>query len=102
VLSVVQSRANYDLLRKKDPDQFREMTEREFNKTYNVSARDATGNVPSAAPTAGSYAEERLAELKAQRAQYNVNDLGFYRGGVPSKGRGAIRGASMGVPGEFH
>ena len=102
VLSVVQSRANYDILRKKDPDSFREITEREFNKNYNVGARDASGNVPMAAPAAGSYAEQRLAELKAQRAQYNVNDIGFYRGGVPSKGRGALRGASMGTPGEFH
>ena len=102
VLSVMQSRANYDLLRKKDPDSFREMTEREFNKNYNVSARDASGNVPAAAPAEGSYAEQRLAELKAQRAQYNVNDIGFYRGGVPQKGRGALRGPSMGVPGEFH
>lgn len=102
VLSVMQSRANYDLLRKKDPDSFREMTEREFNRNYNVSARNASGNVPDAAPAQGSYAEQRLAELKAQRAQYNVNNIGFYRGGVPQKGRGAIRGPAMGVPGEFH
>jgi len=33
---------------------------------------------------------------------YNVNDLGYYRGGVPSKGRGPIRGAAIGAPGEFH
>ena len=102
VLSVVQSRANYDLLRKKDPDQFKEVDQREFDKAYNPSARDRTGNVPAAAPAPGSYAEERLAELKKQREQYNVNDLGFYRGGVPQKGRGAIRGAALGRPGEFH
>ena len=102
VLSVAQSRANYDLLRRKDPDQFKEMSQHEFDKTYNPSARDASGNVPMAAPAPGSYAEERLAELKKQREQYNVNDLGFYRGGVPQKGRGAIRGAALGVPGEFH
>ncbi len=102
VLSVVQSRANYDLLRQKDPDQFREINQREFDKTYNPSARDAAGNVPMAAPAPGSYAETRLAELKKQREQYNVNDIGYYRGGVPSKGRGAIRGSALGVPGEFH
>ena len=33
---------------------------------------------------------------------YNANDLGFYRGGVPKKGRGSIRGTAMGRPGEFH
>jgi len=31
-----------------------------------------------------------------------VNFLGFYRGGVPQKGRGAIRGAAIARPGEFH
>ena len=102
VLSVVQSRANYDLLRKNDPDQFREVNEREFNKMYNTGARDETGNVPMSAPAPGSYAEERLAELKQQREQYNVNHLGLYRGGIPKKGRGAIRGAAIGKPGEFH
>ena len=102
VLSTVQSRANYDLLRKKDPEAFREVNEREFKKSYEVGARDASGNVPMAAPAPGSYAEERLAELKKQREQYNVNHIGFYRGGIPLKNRGAVRGTAMGVPGEFH
>ena len=102
VLSGVQSRASYDLLRQKNPDSFKEISQQEFDKNYNVNARDATGNIPAAAPAKGSYAETRLAELKEQRKQYNVNDLGFYRGGVPSKGRGAIRGDAIGVPGAFH
>lgn len=102
VLSVVQSRATYDILRKDDPDQFKEVNQRDFDKTYNMGARDETGNLPSAVPAPGSYAETRLAELKQQRKQYNVNDIGFYRGGVPSKGRGPIRGSAMGRPGEFH
>ena len=102
VLSVMQSRANYDLLRQRDPDQFKEVSQHEFDKNYNVGARDESGNVPVAAPAKGSYAETRLAELKEQRKQYNVNDIGFYRGGVPEKGRGAIRGAAIGAPGEFH
>lgn len=33
---------------------------------------------------------------------YNANDLGYYRGGVPAPGRGAIRGKAIGIPGEFH
>ena len=102
VLSVVQSRANYDLLRRKDPDAFTQMSEREFKKTYSPAERDATGNVPQAPPAKHSYAQQRLAQLKEQRKQYNVNDLGFYRGGVPQKGRGSIRGTAMGRPGEFH
>jgi len=67
-----------------------------------MDARDESGNLPSAVPAAGSYAETRLAELKKQREQYNVNHIGFYRGGVPSKGRGPIRGTALGRPGEFH
>lgn len=102
VLSVVQSRANYDLLRRKDPDAFREVNQREFSKSYDASARDKSGNVAMTAPAPGSYAEQRLAELKEQREQYNVNHLGFYRGGVPQKGRGPIRSSAIGRPGEFH
>ena len=102
VLSVMQSRANYDLLRQKDPDQFKEVSQHEFDKNYNVGARDESGHVPVAAPATGSYAETRLAELKEQRKQYNVNFLGYYRGGVPSRMNGAIRGSALGPPGEFH
>lgn len=31
-----------------------------------------------------------------------MNDLGFYKGGVPVKGRGAIRGNSLGPIGYYH
>ncbi len=31
-----------------------------------------------------------------------MNPIGLYRGGVPQKGRGAIRGTAIGKPGEFH
>jgi hypothetical protein len=40
--------------------------------------RNETGNIKKKAPAPGSYAEERLAELKKERAKYNVNHLGFY------------------------
>jgi len=33
---------------------------------------------------------------------YNVNDLGYYNGGVPRKNRGAIRGEALMQPGLFH
>jgi DnaJ-class molecular chaperone len=81
VLSVRESRVNYDLLRKKNPDAFREVSEAEFIKERRADLRDASGNTPIAKPT--GYAEERLAELKAQRKMYNVNNLGYYMGGLP-------------------
>lgn len=64
--------------------------------------RDKRGVAPRKQPTRGSYADKRLAELKKEREKYNVNDLGFYRGGVPRENRGPIRGNALGVPGEFH
>ena len=102
ILSSVQARASYDLTRMKNPDAFTEISQREFDKMYNPGARDETGNVPIKAAAPGSYAAERLAELKEQREQYNANHLGFYRGGVPVRGKGAVRGTSMGRPGGFH
>jgi len=101
VLSVSQSRASYDLLRRKNPDAFREMAQEEFDRTFDVSKRDKAGQVRSeAAP--GSYAETRMKELAEQRKQYNVNHIGYYRGGLPQKGRGDRRGTALGSPGIFH
>ena len=40
------------------------MSQSQFDKTYNVDLRDAAGNTPVDAPSAGSYAEQRLKELK--------------------------------------
>lgn len=102
VLSVNESRASYDLSMKKDPDAFRDVSEAEFAKNNNFEVRDASGNVLRKAPIAGGYAEERMAELKMQRDKYNVNHIGLYRGGLPKKGRGAIRGSALGYIGEFH
>jgi len=102
VLSVPQSRVSYDLQRRKNPDDFREVNEQEFNKENRPDLRNEAGNVGSINAPAGSYAAERLAELKSQREKYNANDIGYYRGGVPVKGKGTIRGTSLGRPGEFH
>jgi hypothetical protein len=88
-------------MRRKNPDLFNDVSEAEFDQTHAFSKRDASGNV-TRAPKAGSYAEERLAELKAERRKYNANDLGYYMGGLPQKGRGAIRGTALGFTGEFH
>lgn len=64
--------------------------------------RDKTGMIPKDKPVRGSYAEDRLNQLKKDREQYSVNHLGYYSGGVPQKGRGAIRGKALGNVGEFH
>ena len=101
VLSVRESRVSYDLQRRKNPDAFREVSEEEFDRSFDVSKRDARGEVRSA-PKPGSYAEVRMKELAEQRKQYNVNHIGYYRGGLPQKGKGDIRGSALGSPGTFH
>ncbi len=45
--------------------------------------RDKTRNVrrPENIPPRGSYAEQRMLELKKERELFNVDQMGFYRGG---------------------
>ena len=102
VLSVRESRVNFDLLKKKNPSRYEETSEEQFAKEHRVDLRDEAGNIPQKVKSPGSYAAERMAELKQQRALYNVNDLGYYRGGLPGKDRGTVRGSALGAPGEFH
>ena len=102
VLSVASSRANYDLLRRKNPAEYGEVSEADWIRANRVDMRDASGNPPAKAPSAESYAAERMAELAQQRKHYNVNHLGYYSGGIPQKGRGSIRGNALGNPGDFH
>lgn len=64
--------------------------------------RDKTGMIPKGKPVRGSYAEDRLAQLKKDREQYSVNPLGYYSGGLPMKNRGPIRGKALGNVGDFH
>ena len=101
VLSVRESRVNYDILKRKNPDAYSEISQEDFDRTYDVSKRDAKGEIRTG-PAPGSYAELRMKDLAEQRKQYNVNHIGYYKGGVPQKGRGTIRGNAMGAPGNFH
>jgi hypothetical protein len=75
------------------------LSEEQIDMMFN---RDNRGLSPRSKPARGSYAEQRIAELKRERAKYNVNDLGYYNGGVPRAHRGVVRGASIGEPGTFH
>jgi curved DNA-binding protein CbpA len=104
VLSVRDSRASYDLSRRKNPDLYKAaVSEFQYDMDNRRDKRDKSGMIPkSEKPVRGSYAENRLAQLKKDREQYNVNHLGFYSGGNPVKGRGPIRGKALGNTGEFH
>ena len=64
VLSVRESRANYDIQKKKNPDNYKVVSEEEFFKEKRADMRDAAGNTPSKQLDPSSYAAERMAELK--------------------------------------
>ena len=64
--------------------------------------RDKRGIIPSEKPARGSYAEQRLNELRKDREKYNVNFLGYYKGGLPNPKMGPVRGKALGAPGDFH
>lgn len=102
ILSVSESRANYDLLRRKNPNLYGDVSEADFNRANRPDLRDKSGGIPMKAPSADSYAAERAAELAQQRKIYNVGHLGYYNGGVPQKGRGNLRGTALASPGYFH
>jgi hypothetical protein len=95
---VKESRAAFDLTRRRNPDIFRTRDEPDADLT---EARDRRVS-PRSKPARGSYAEQRLAHLKEERKKYNANDLGYYNGGVPRANRGAIRGEANMPPGFFH
>lgn len=78
------------------------MSDEQYDMINRRDLRDARGVSPRQRPVRGSYAEQRMAQLKVEREKYNVNDLGYYKGGVPRPGRGALRGDATGRPGDWH
>jgi hypothetical protein len=64
--------------------------------------RDKSASITKPKPERGSYAEERLNQLKKERDKYNVNHLGYYKGGLPQPDRGAMRGKAANDAGVFH
>ena len=101
VLSVEESRIQYDLSRKKMPDIIYK-EDRDNVMEQRRSLRDNSGHVPAPKPRRGSYADFRLEELKRDREQFNVNHLGYYKGGLPNRKAGSARGTSWATPGYFH
>jgi curved DNA-binding protein CbpA len=102
VLSVKESRAAFDLSRKRNAYQSQQAVDLQEEMNQRRDLRNKAGNLDKTPAVRGSYAEQRLAELKKEREKYNVNDLGYYNGGVPRKHRGTMRGEALGEPGRFH
>lgn len=78
VLSVRESRVTYDLTRKKNPDAYKPVSQQEFEMESRRELRNKMGVTPKDKPLRGTYAEDRLNQLKKDREKYNVNYLGFY------------------------
>ena len=64
VLSVRESRVTYDLTRKKNPDAYKGLNEREFNLAHRRDLRDKSGHIKDGAARRGSYEEDRHNQLK--------------------------------------
>lgn len=91
VLSNLQSRATYDLT-KGSKDEIQSI----LNKK-----RDKTGldvEMPKYQPH--EYGYKRLKELAAERKKYNLDKFYKFKGGLPMKDQGSIRGTGGGIPGE--
>ncbi len=101
VLSNKTLRLDYDTRMRHFPDIVYNAEKMKKMKENEVQ-RDGTGNAIKPAPMKGSYAEYRLEKLKEMRRQFNVDDNGFYKGGVPRKGNGEVRGNANGPHGFYH
>lgn len=60
VLSVRESRVSYDLSRKKNPDLYKPISEKQNEMDNRRDLRDKRGVTPKESAARGSYAEERL------------------------------------------
>jgi len=67
VLSVKESRATFDMDRRKNPAAYKPMSDDQFNMNNRRDLRNKEGNVSRNMPARGSYAEQRVAELKKDR-----------------------------------
>jgi len=101
VLSVKESRVDYDLTRRENPESVYQAEKMKIMEQHRNS-RDKTGNVPQQPVTPSSYEIARKRELAEERKKYNVDSHGFYKGGLPKKGKGQIRGQALAPPLYFH
>eukprot|EP01016_Furgasonia_blochmanni_P023705 TRINITY_DN2556_c0_g1_i1.p1 TRINITY_DN2556_c0_g1~~TRINITY_DN2556_c0_g1_i1.p1 ORF type:complete len:353 (-),score=98.93 TRINITY_DN2556_c0_g1_i1:153-1124(-) len=100
VLSVRESRLAYDLQNQRAPEHvFREKRMEAYRK---ATERGDNGQIKRDPYPRGTYAEQKQKILAEERKRFNVDFLGRYKGGVPKKGWGEVRGNAIGNPSEFH
>jgi hypothetical protein len=101
VLSNKTLRLDYDMRIRNFPDMVYNAEKMKKMHESNIE-RDITANQVKPSPMKGSYAEYRLEKLKEWRKEFNVDDIGNYKGGVPRKHRGPVRGNALGAHGVHH
>lgn len=101
VLSIPESKMSYDQTNIRKADAVYSSIKSETIEK-NRKMRDSTGHVPGPKPVRGSYAESRLKQLEKEREMFNVNHLGYYKGGLPQKDAFNVRKGSLSNPGMFH
>lgn len=101
VLSIPENKMSYDISYEKNEEALYSGVKSQTMEQHR-KMRDVTGHVPKPKPARGSYAEHRLKYLEKEREMFNVNHLGYYRGGLPQKDRGNARGNANYAPGFPH
>lgn len=97
VLSNLTIKSNYDQNYESKPESV-------FNASKMKSMdeskreRDSSGNFKADDYEKGSYADFRIEKLKQWRKDFNFDNLGNFKGGVPRKYKGIIRGKSHRSP----
>jgi len=100
VLSIEESKLAYDKMGVKHAENIYRAQRTEYVRK--ATTRDKSGNTEKEPHPSGSYAEEKQKWLAEERKKFNVDHIGRYKGGVPQKGAGNIRGKALWSPQEFH
>ncbi len=97
VLSNIHSKVKYDETYETKPESVYNSTKMK-NMDEARKERDESGNIKPENYDKGSYADFRLEKLKEWRKEFNFDNLGNFKGGVPRPYKGYARGNSHKSP----
>jgi curved DNA-binding protein CbpA len=101
VLSVPENKMSYDINYTKNEEAVFSSQKSSVMNNYREE-RDRRGLYNKDVPKKGSYADHRRKQIERERKKYNVNHLGYYKGGLPQKNKKNVRGNACNPPGDFH
>jgi len=100
ILNVTESRIQYDLSLTITPESEQASQKIDLHRQFRPRGKD--GNPIKEKYKPDSYAAQKQEILKEERKKFNIDEFGRFKGGVPQKGKGAIRGSALGSPGSMH